>query len=77
MATRSDPSRDGATYAERYIAAVRRARPDASSHADVEKELRASLSDDIEARIAGGADPDSAERDALMAMGDPDRLAAE
>lgn len=76
MSTRSEHSRDGATYAERYIAAVRRALPDASRD-DVENELRASLADDIEARIATGADPETAERDALAAMGDPDRLAAE
>lgn len=76
MTSRSDHAREGATYAERYIAAVRRALPEAS-RADVEKELRASLADDIEARIESGVDPATAEREALLAMGDPDRLAAE
>lgn len=63
------------TLTERYIAAVMRRLPE-SGRGDVATELRASLADDIEARIAGGTAPETAERDALLALGDPDRLAA-
>jgi hypothetical protein len=63
------------TLIERYIAAVTRRLPE-KSRADVATELRASLTDDIEARTAAGAAPETAERDALVALGDPDRLAA-
>lgn len=63
------------TLTERYIAAVMRRLPE-KSRADVATELRASLADDIEARAVAGVAHESAERDALVALGDPDRLAA-
>lgn len=63
------------TLTERYIAAVVRRLPE-KSRADVATELRASLADDIEARTAAGLAPEAAEREALVALGDPDRLAA-
>lgn len=60
---------------DRYLAAVIRRLPE-SRRAAVADELRTALTDDIEARLAGGTDADTAERDALTALGDPDRLAA-
>lgn len=63
------------TLTDRYVAAVIRRLPE-KSRTDVATELRASIDDDIEARVAAGAGAESAERDALSALGDPDRLAA-
>lgn len=64
------------TLTERYVAAVVRRLPE-KSRADVANQVRASIADDIEARIAAGTAPEIAEGDALTALGDPDRLAAE
>jgi len=63
------------TLTDRYVWAVVRAVPQ-DQRADIERELRASIADDVEARIADGADAVTAEREALLALGDPDRLAA-
>lgn len=63
------------TLTERYVAAVVRRLPE-KGRSDVATELRASIADEIEARIEAGAAPETAERDALVALGDPDRLAA-
>lgn len=63
------------TLTDRYVWAVVRGVPE-DQRADIERELRASIADDIEARVADGADAAAAERDALLALGDPDRLAA-
>lgn len=60
---------------DRYVEAVVRTVPE-RNRADVAEELHASLDAEIAARVAGGEDPATAERDALIALGDPDELAA-
>ncbi len=63
------------TLTDRYVdAAMRTVRED--QRADLAAELRGSIDDQIEARIAEGADPGSAERAVLTDLGDPDLLAA-
>lgn len=64
------------TLTERYVTTVVHHVPE-KSRADVSAELRASIADDIDARVAAGAASETAERDALLALGDPHRLAAE
>ena len=44
---------------------------------DIEAELRASIGDEIDARVESGEEDRSAEREVLSALGDPDRLAAD
>ncbi len=63
------------TLTERYIAAVVRRIPEAKRD-DVANELRASLADDIDARVAAGEPEAAAERTAITTLGDPDRFAA-
>lgn len=63
------------TLTQRYVAAVVRRLPE-KGRSDVASELRASITDEIEARVEAGSAPETAERDALTALGDPDRLAA-
>jgi hypothetical protein len=63
------------TLTDRYIAATLRSVPD-KSRGDLERELRASIGDDVDARVAKGVQPDSAEIAALTELGDPARLAA-
>ena len=63
------------TLTDRYVSAVVRGVPD-RQRADLEQELRASLADDIDARLDAGADAKSAERDAIVELGDPIVLAA-
>ena len=60
------------TLTDRYIWAVVRSVPE-QHRSDIERELRASIDDDVEAR---GGDVATAERETLLALGDPDRLAA-
>jgi hypothetical protein len=60
---------------ERYVSATLRSIPE-GQRADIEAELRASIDDAIEARLAGGAAHDEAERRVLLDLGDPDRLAS-
>src|SRR5690606_16568416 len=62
-------------YTDRYVSAVVRGVPE-RQRADLEKELRASLADDIEARIEAGADHATAEYAAIQALGDPIVLSA-
>jgi len=64
-----------ASYTDRYVWAVIRSIPE-KQRTDIERELRASIADDTEARATAGADTETAEREALLALGDPDRLAA-
>lgn len=61
---------------ERYIWAVTRQLPEGIG-ADVADELRSTLAETIEDKVAAGADPDAAEREALLELGDPDVLARE
>jgi hypothetical protein len=63
------------TLTDRYVdAATRTVRED--QREDLAAELRGSIDDQIEARIAGGDDPQAAERAVLIDLGDPDVLAA-
>jgi len=63
------------TWTDRYLAAVLRSIP-ASKRADVERELRSSITDAIDERVGAGEDPTSAERAVLEGLGDPAKLAA-
>jgi hypothetical protein len=61
---------------ERYLAAALRGVP-GRQRADVENELRASITDAVEDRVAAGEDRGGAERTVLDGLGNPTRLAAE
>ena len=64
-----------ANLTDRYVdAAMRTVREDQRD--DLAAELRGSIDDQIEARVAEGGDPESAERAVLTDLGDPDLLAA-
>ena len=63
------------TLTDRYVAAAVRSLPE-NQRADVERELRASIEDDVDARVEGGAPLEAAEREALTTLGDPGGLAA-
>jgi len=63
------------TWTDRYLAEVLRSIPD-PKRADVERELRSSISDALEERIEAGEDSASAERAVLEGLGDPAQLAA-
>jgi hypothetical protein len=63
------------TLTDRYIAATLRSVPE-KSRGDLERELRASIGDDVDARVARGEKPDVAEAAALTELGDPAQLAA-
>ena len=63
------------TLTDRYIAAVTRTLPERQRD-DVAAELRASIADQIEARVDAGEDAEGAERAELTELGDPDVLAA-
>ena len=67
------PSAD--TLTDRYVWAVLKSLPEAK-RADIDRELRATIADDVEAREADGRDAAAAEREALAELGDPARLAA-
>jgi hypothetical protein len=62
-------------FTERYLAAALRGIPD-KQKPDVERELRSSIADALEDRVAAGEDQARAERAVLEGMGDPARLAA-
>lgn len=64
------------TLTDRYVDAAVRTVPEAQ-RSDLAAELRGSIDDQIEARIAGGEDFASAERAVLTDLGDPDKLAAQ
>lgn len=70
------PRPDSSTLTERYVQAVTRTIPEAQRD-DVAAELRASVADQLDARIESGEDAGPAERAVLSALGDPDKLAAE
>lgn len=65
-----------ATLTDRYVYAVTRSLPE-SQRADIEKELRASIADAVDARVESGVQRDAAERATLTELGDPARLASE
>ncbi|MGW1061740.1 permease prefix domain 1-containing protein [Micromonospora rubida] len=60
---------------DRYLAATLRAVP-APRREEIATELRASIEDMIEGRTGAGRDADTAEREVLTELGNPDRLAA-
>jgi hypothetical protein len=62
-------------WTEQYLAAVLRSIPE-PKRTDVERELRSSIEDAIEERLATGMDAPTAERAVLEALGDPTALAA-
>ncbi|MGQ4516891.1 permease prefix domain 1-containing protein [Streptomyces sp. DW26H14] len=63
------------TLTDRYVAAVTRRVPE-KQRADIERELRAEIGDDADARAERGATPEEAEYAALAELGAPARLAA-
>lgn len=63
------------TLTDRYIDAAMRTVPE-TQRADLAAELRASIDDQIEARVDAGEPRDHAERAVLTELGDPDKLAA-
>lgn len=64
-----------ATLTDRYVDAAMRTVPE-KQRADLAAELRASIDDQIDARIDAGEVRDAAERAVLTDLGDPDKLAA-
>lgn len=65
---------DTSTLTDRYVWAVQRSLPEAQ-RADIDRELRATIADAIDAKVEAGTAPASAERDALADLGDPYKLA--
>jgi hypothetical protein len=63
------------TLTDRYVWAVLKSLPEAK-RSDIDRELRASIADDVDARVAAGEQPDAAERAVLTELGEPMRLAA-
>jgi hypothetical protein len=61
---------------DRYVAAVLRSVPE-KTRGDIERELRASIGDALDARLAKGEAPETAEIAVLTELGDPGKLAAE
>lgn len=66
---------DTTTLTDRYIDAAMRTVPE-KQRADLAAELRASIHDDIDARLEQGETRESAERAVLIGLGDPELLAA-
>jgi hypothetical protein len=64
-----------ATLTDRYIWAVQRSLPE-PQRADINRELRGTIADTIDGRREAGADEATAERETLVELGDPYRLAA-
>src|SRR4051794_38396607 len=63
------------TLTDRYVAATLRSVPE-KQRPELDKELRASIADAIDDRIEAGSKPEAAEREVLIELGDPIRLAA-
>lgn len=63
------------TLTDRYVFAALRSIPEAQRE-DIERELRGSITDDVEARVGSGQPPAEAETEVLTELGDPARLAA-
>lgn len=63
------------TLTDRYLAAVQRHVPTAQ-WPTAAVAVRAAIEEGVAARTAAGVDPQAAERDALVSLGDPDRVAA-
>lgn len=73
----STPTTPTTTLTDRYVFAVVRSLPEGKQRADIERELRASIADQIDARVDAGERPEDAERSTLTELGDPMRLAGE
>lgn len=63
------------SWTERYLAAALKSIPSAK-RVDVEQELRSSIADAVEERVAAGEDRAAAERAVLEGLGDPAQLAS-
>lgn len=59
---------------DRYVLTALRRVPE-QQRADIDRELRASIADAVDARVDGGATYDAAVDETLRELGDPDRLA--
>jgi hypothetical protein len=59
---------------DRYIYAVQRSLPEAQRE-DIDRELRGTIADTIDAKVESGTTPDAAERETLTELGDPYKLA--
>jgi hypothetical protein len=59
---------------DRYVFTALRRVPE-QQRADIDRELRASIEDAVDARVDGGEPRDAAVEAALLQLGDPDRLA--
>ena len=64
-----------ATLTDRYIWAVQRSLPE-SQRDDIDRELRGTIADTIDAKLEAGLDPQAAETETIAELGDPYRLAA-
>ena len=64
------------TLTDRYVFAALRSLPE-GARADIERELRGSIADDVEARVEAGQPASEAESAVLTELGDPARLAAQ
>ncbi len=62
------------TLTERYVHATLRSVPD-EKRTEIGAELRASIADMVDGRVAAGASEEEAERAVLTELGDPDQLA--
>ena len=62
------------TLTDRYVWTVTRHLP-AETGPDVARELRGTIADTVDGKVAAGLDPDTAEREAITELGDPDVLA--
>lgn len=62
------------TLIDRYVQTVLRRIPE-QRRTDIDRELRASIEDAVEARVAGGSPPDAAVAATLLELGDPAKLA--
>jgi hypothetical protein len=63
------------TLTDRYIWAVQRSLPE-RQRADIDRELRGSIADAVDAKIESGVEPAAAEHEAISELGDPYRLAS-
>jgi len=63
------------TLTDRYVWAVLKSLPE-PKRGDIERELRASIGDDIDARVVAGEESAAAERAVLLELGEPMKLAA-
>jgi hypothetical protein len=60
---------------DRYVFTALRRVPE-KQRADIDRELRAAIGDAVDARVDNGEPPDTAVENALLELGDPERLAA-